>query len=254
MEHSGYVVRPDYRVDILARRNRVTVTVDGEVLADSERTLLVDEQDHGLVFYFPPDDVRLGRFVADDRTSRCPYKGTATYRRLDGPRARGPGRGATRTPSPRWPAWPGTWPSSRTWSTSGWAWRTRPCRADDRRRRRPDRSARPASRACSTVFDVRADGRPAATSGRATVAPGGWSTAASCWPRPSWPRRRSSRTTGCAPPMPSSSGPSTTSGTSGSTSTSPIGGGRSPGRSSPWARATAAARRSPCCSTRRPTT
>ena len=83
MEHSGYVARPDYRVDVLARRNRVTVSVGGEVLADSDRALLVDEQDHGLVFYFPPDDVRLERFVADGRTSRCPYKGTATYRRLD---------------------------------------------------------------------------------------------------------------------------------------------------------------------------
>ena len=83
MEDSGFVARPDYRVDILARRNRMTVSVEGELLADSERALLIDEQDHGLVFYFPPEDVRLERFVADDRTSWCPYKGTATYRRLD---------------------------------------------------------------------------------------------------------------------------------------------------------------------------
>ena len=85
MEHSGYVARPDYRVDVLARRNRVTVSFDGELLADSGRTLLVDEQDHGLVFYFAPDDVRLERFVADGRTSHCPYKGTATYRRHERP-------------------------------------------------------------------------------------------------------------------------------------------------------------------------
>ncbi len=84
MEHSGYVDRPDYRVDILARRNRVTASVGGLVLADTTRSLLVDEQDHGLVFYFPPDDVRLDLFVADDRTSRCPYKGTAGYLRLEG--------------------------------------------------------------------------------------------------------------------------------------------------------------------------
>lgn len=83
MEQSGFAARPDYRVDILARRNRVTVAVDGEVLADSGHTLLVDEQDHGLVFYFPPDDVRLERFVADERTSHCPYKGTASYRRFE---------------------------------------------------------------------------------------------------------------------------------------------------------------------------
>ncbi|MGO8870841.1 MAG: DUF427 domain-containing protein [Acidimicrobiales bacterium] len=81
MDQSGYEERPDYRVDILARRNRVTVSVRGVVLADSTGCLLVDEQDHGLVFYFPPGDVRLDLFIGDDRTSRCPYKGTATYRR-----------------------------------------------------------------------------------------------------------------------------------------------------------------------------
>ncbi len=84
MEHSGYVERPDYRVDVLARRNRMTATAAGRVLADSTRCLVVDEQDHGLVVYFPPDDVRLDLFASDDRTSRCPYKGTASYLRLAG--------------------------------------------------------------------------------------------------------------------------------------------------------------------------
>jgi uncharacterized protein (DUF427 family) len=87
MEPSGFEDRWDYRVDVLAHRNRVTASYDGEVIADTTRALLVDEQDHGLVFYFPPDDVRLEQFEADDRTTRCPFKGTATYRRLkhDGP-------------------------------------------------------------------------------------------------------------------------------------------------------------------------
>ena len=82
MDGSGYAARPDYRVDVLARRNRVTATVGGTVLADSERCLLVDEQDHGLVFYFPPEDVDLDVLEPDDRTSVCPYKGLASYRRL----------------------------------------------------------------------------------------------------------------------------------------------------------------------------
>lgn len=85
MEPSAFVDRPDYRVDILARRNRVTASVGGEVLADSEQCLLIDEQDHGLVFYFPPEDVRLDLFVPDERTTRCPFKGTATYRKFAGP-------------------------------------------------------------------------------------------------------------------------------------------------------------------------
>lgn len=85
MEPSGFVDRPDYRVDILARRNRVTASVGDQVLADSDRCLLVDEQDHGLVFYFPPEDVRLDLFQPDERTTRCPFKGTASYRRYPGP-------------------------------------------------------------------------------------------------------------------------------------------------------------------------
>ncbi len=85
MEPSAFVDRRDYRVDILARRNRVTASVAGQVLADSEHCLLVDEQDHGLVFYFPPEDVRLELFVPDERTTRCPFKGTATYRKFAGP-------------------------------------------------------------------------------------------------------------------------------------------------------------------------
>jgi uncharacterized protein (DUF427 family) len=81
VEQSAFIERPDYRVDVLARRNRVTVSAGDQVLADSQRCLLVDEQDHGLVFYFPAHDVRLDLFVADDRTSVCPFKGVATYRR-----------------------------------------------------------------------------------------------------------------------------------------------------------------------------
>ena len=81
VEQSAFAERPDYRVDILARRNRVTASVGGQLLADSRRCLLVNEQDHGLVFYFPADDVRLELFVPDDRTSVCPFKGLATYRR-----------------------------------------------------------------------------------------------------------------------------------------------------------------------------
>jgi uncharacterized protein (DUF427 family) len=79
-EPSGYAERYDYRVDILRRLNRVTATLDGVMLASSRRTLLVDEQDHGLVFYFPREDVRLDLLAPmPDRSSRCPYKGEASY-------------------------------------------------------------------------------------------------------------------------------------------------------------------------------
>ncbi len=78
-ETSGYEERFDYRVDVLARRNRVRVTSGGTELADSARTLLVDEQDHGLVFYVPVGDVRMAALRPIDHPTRCPYKGIATH-------------------------------------------------------------------------------------------------------------------------------------------------------------------------------
>jgi uncharacterized protein (DUF427 family) len=84
MEPSGYVDRPDYRVDLLVRRNRFEARAGEVLLASSERCILVDEQDHGLVVYFPRADVDLGRLEASDRTSRCPFKGNASYWRLPG--------------------------------------------------------------------------------------------------------------------------------------------------------------------------
>lgn len=84
MTSSGYVERPDYRVDILARRNLVTVRDGERVIARSESPLLVDEQDHGVVVYLPEADVDLSQLVAIDHRTHCPYKGDADHWRLAG--------------------------------------------------------------------------------------------------------------------------------------------------------------------------
>lgn len=83
-DHPGYLNRPDYRVDIHARRNLITVHRAGRLVAETVRALLVDEQDHGLVFYLPRADVRVPLHRDPERTSRCPFKGIATYWRFDG--------------------------------------------------------------------------------------------------------------------------------------------------------------------------
>jgi len=76
----GYDDRYDYRVDIKRRRNPVSVTTrDGIRLAHSERTLLVDEQNHGIVFYFPRDAVDMSKLVKIEKLSHCPFKGVASY-------------------------------------------------------------------------------------------------------------------------------------------------------------------------------
>lgn len=77
---SGYIDRPDYRVDLLSRTNRVVARLGGQVIAESDRAVVVDEQGHALVWYFHPDDVRLDLLAAvAAKTSICPFKGEATY-------------------------------------------------------------------------------------------------------------------------------------------------------------------------------
>src|SRR5881409_3709913 len=84
LTRSGYDERPDYRVDILARRNRVVVRHGDVTLAETERPLLVDEQDHGLVLYLPRDDVQMDRLEPSDTVTYCPFKGRARHWRLAG--------------------------------------------------------------------------------------------------------------------------------------------------------------------------
>lgn len=62
-----------------------TAALGGVVLARSASCLVVDEQDHGLVVYFPADSVDFGRLVAIELHSVCPFKGQAAYwRAVDG--------------------------------------------------------------------------------------------------------------------------------------------------------------------------
>lgn len=79
LEPSGYTDRPDYRVDVHRKRNLVQVTHEGVTLAETTAALLVDEQDHGVVFYIPRADVRFEHLAPSDHTSRCPFKGRAKY-------------------------------------------------------------------------------------------------------------------------------------------------------------------------------
>ncbi|WP_067693814.1 DUF427 domain-containing protein [Nocardia jejuensis] len=79
MEQSGFTQWPDYRVTVQRVRNSITVTHAGVTLAESSSGLLVAEQDHGIVFYLPEDEVNFDLLVADEHTSRCPFKGVARY-------------------------------------------------------------------------------------------------------------------------------------------------------------------------------
>ena len=75
---SAFLDRPDYRVDLLARTNAMSARL-GSVLASSSECLVVDEQDHGLVVYFPPASVDFSMLTPVGLHTRCPFKGQASY-------------------------------------------------------------------------------------------------------------------------------------------------------------------------------
>lgn len=79
---SMYRERPDYRVDLLARTNVMSAWYGDTRLAHSDACLIVDEQDHGLVVYFPREAVDFSRLEPIDTRTVCPFKGQAVYWRL----------------------------------------------------------------------------------------------------------------------------------------------------------------------------
>jgi uncharacterized protein (DUF427 family) len=59
---------------------RVVVVLDGEVLADTRRSLRVLETSHPPVFYVPAADVRTERLTpSTHRSAWCEFKGAARY-------------------------------------------------------------------------------------------------------------------------------------------------------------------------------
>jgi uncharacterized protein (DUF427 family) len=77
MESAWDYPRPP-RVEASAAR--VVVELDGEVLADTRRSLRVLETSHPPTYYIPAADVRTDRLAPSARRSTwCEYKGTATY-------------------------------------------------------------------------------------------------------------------------------------------------------------------------------
>ncbi len=76
---SLYHKYPDYSVDLEPSSKRVRVKLNGEVIADSNRTLIVRETKHDPVVYFPQEDVRFDRLEPTDHQTFCPFKGEASY-------------------------------------------------------------------------------------------------------------------------------------------------------------------------------
>lgn len=70
---------PDYAVGISPAPGSVTVSVSGQVVATSDKALVIDETKHAPVFYLPRSDVQMACFEPTDHSTYCPFKGHASY-------------------------------------------------------------------------------------------------------------------------------------------------------------------------------
>ncbi len=70
---------PYHRVDVLNSSRQVKVKVGREVVAETRRPRLLFETGLPVRYYIPKIDVRLDLLEPSDTTTRCPYKGVASY-------------------------------------------------------------------------------------------------------------------------------------------------------------------------------
>jgi uncharacterized protein (DUF427 family) len=58
---------------------RIRARLGGETIVDSRHAKLLHEQNHLPVYYFPIEDVRMDLLEPTSHTTRCPFKGDASY-------------------------------------------------------------------------------------------------------------------------------------------------------------------------------
>ena len=75
----GHPRDPYHRIDTYRASRSVRIWVDGEVIAESTRAVALFEAGLPARFYLPADDVQLDLLEPSEKTSRCAYKGIASY-------------------------------------------------------------------------------------------------------------------------------------------------------------------------------
>ncbi|KIZ15073.1 DUF427 domain-containing protein [Streptomyces natalensis] len=75
---------PGHRIEITQGTDPVRVVVNGQILAESRRPLLLSETGYPTRYYLPPEDVRTDLLTPSATHTVCPFKGTASYWSLPG--------------------------------------------------------------------------------------------------------------------------------------------------------------------------
>jgi uncharacterized protein (DUF427 family) len=69
----------EYPITVAPTRRHVMVRVRGEVVADTDGALTLEESRHPAVQYIPMKDVVQDMLTRTDTASYCPFKGNASY-------------------------------------------------------------------------------------------------------------------------------------------------------------------------------
>ena len=69
---------PYHRVDVIPTSRHIRVSLDGEMLAETDRAMALFESNLPIRWYLPPEDVTV-ELEPTDTVTRCPYKGIASY-------------------------------------------------------------------------------------------------------------------------------------------------------------------------------
>jgi uncharacterized protein (DUF427 family) len=80
----GHREHPEHRVKEQRLSERIQALVDGDVVADSNDVIKVEEDQHPSRYYFPREHVQMQRLERSTTTTKCPFKGTARYFNLEG--------------------------------------------------------------------------------------------------------------------------------------------------------------------------
>lgn len=75
----GFSENPDYEITIRPAGERYLATIGDTTLADSSNALIMDEQGHEPVVYFPPASVDFAALERVERKTTCPFKGEAEH-------------------------------------------------------------------------------------------------------------------------------------------------------------------------------
>jgi uncharacterized protein (DUF427 family) len=70
---------PYHRVDVLESSRHVRISVNGEVVVETDRPRILFETGLPPRYYIAPADVREGVLTGSKKTTQCPYKCVASY-------------------------------------------------------------------------------------------------------------------------------------------------------------------------------